>query len=131
MIFLAALMTITDSVEYGQWKNGTRNESVTLSIRPLIDKLAGAVANGVVGIAAVHSGMTGNASPSSISAAQLSNFKMYMFYAPMILVAVAAIVYYTKVKLSESRHEEIVKELETKLKAEKAEKDAKGATDAQ
>ncbi|GAX00617.1 glycoside-pentoside-hexuronide (GPH):cation symporter [Secundilactobacillus silagei] len=131
MIFLAALMTITDSVEYGQWKNGTRNESVTLSIRPLIDKLAGAVANGVVGIAAVHSGMTGNAAPSSISAAQLSNFKMYMFYGPMILVAVAAIVYYTKVKLSEARHEQIVKELETKLKAEKTEKDAKEAPDAQ
>lgn len=48
MIFLAALMTITDSVEYGQWKNGTRNESVTLSVRPLIDKLAGAIAMGVV-----------------------------------------------------------------------------------
>ncbi|PFR46112.1 MFS transporter, partial [Bacillus cereus] len=34
LIFLSALMTITDSVEYGQWKNGTRNEAVTLSIRP-------------------------------------------------------------------------------------------------
>ena len=53
---------------------------------------------------------------------------MYMFYGPMILVAVAAIVYYTKVKLSESRHEQIVKELETKLRAEK---DAKEASDAQ
>ncbi len=39
----------------------------------------------------------------------------------MILVAVA-IVYYTKVKLSESRHEQIVKELESKLKAEKPKK---------
>lgn len=41
LIFLATLMTITDSVEYGQLVNGTRNESVTLSVRPLIDKLAG------------------------------------------------------------------------------------------
>jgi lactose/raffinose/galactose permease len=131
MIFLAALMTITDSVEYGQWKNGTRNESVTLSVRPLIDKLAGAVANGIVGLAAVHCGMTGNASPSSISAGQLSLFKSFMFYGPMILIIVAAILYYTKVKLTEAKHKQIVKELETKLEAEKADKGKNTATDAQ
>lgn len=120
MIFLAALMTITDSVEYGQWKNGTRNESVTLSVRPLIDKLAGAVANGVVGVAAVHSGMIGNASPSSISASELMNFKVYMFYGPVILVVLAALVYFFKVKLTEDKHREIVTELEKKLEAEKS-----------
>lgn len=116
MIFLAALMTITDSVEYGQYKNGTRNESVTLSVRPLIDKLAGAIANGVVSLAAVHSGMIGNASPSSISAHELLNFKLFMFFAPMALIVIAALVYLLKVKLTESRHAEIVRELERKLK---------------
>jgi lactose/raffinose/galactose permease len=117
MIFLAALMTITDSVEYGQWKNGNRNESVTLSVRPLIDKLAGAIAMGVVGLAAVHSGMVGNAKPSSISAGELMNFKSYMFYAPMVLIVLAAFVYLTKVTLTEKRHAEIVRELEKDLKA--------------
>ena len=39
-------MTITDSVEYGQWKNGVRNEAVTLAMRPLLDKIAGAFSNG-------------------------------------------------------------------------------------
>lgn len=120
MIFLAALMTITDSVEYGQLKNGTRNESVTLSVRPLIDKLAGAFANGVVMLAALQSGMTGNAKPSDISASGLLQFKMFIFYIPVILIIVAAIVYLTKIKLSEKKHAEIVNELETKLKAEKA-----------
>ncbi|KRK32795.1 glycoside-pentoside-hexuronide (GPH):cation symporter [Loigolactobacillus bifermentans] len=117
MIFLAALMTITDSVEYGQWKNGNRNESVTLSVRPLIDKLAGAIAMGVVGLAAVHSGMVGNAKPSSISAGELLNFKSYMFYAPMVLIVLAALVYLTKVTLTEKRHAEIVRDLEKDLKA--------------
>lgn len=117
MIFLAALMTITDSVEYGQWKNGNRNESVTLSVRPLIDKLAGAIAMGVVGLAAVHSGMVGNAKPSSISAGELLNFKSYMFYAPMVLIVLAAVVYLTKVSLTEKRHGEIVRDLEKALRA--------------
>ncbi|WP_257611342.1 MFS transporter, partial [Oenococcus oeni] len=40
LIFLAALMTIADSVEYGQLKSGNRNESVTLVVRPLLDKQA-------------------------------------------------------------------------------------------
>lgn len=62
IMFLVVLMTITDSVEYGQWKLGTRHESVTLAIRPLLDKLAGAFANGVVGFAAVVAGMTGTLS---------------------------------------------------------------------
>lgn len=120
MIFLAALMTITDSVEYGQWKNGTRNESVTLAVRPLIDKLAGAFANGVVMLAALQSGMTGNAKPSDISASGLLQFKMFIFYIPIILIILAAIVYFGKIKLSEKRHAEIVEDLEKKLKAEKA-----------
>lgn len=120
MIFLAALMTITDSVEYGQWKNGTRNESVTLSVRPLIDKLAGAIANGVVAIAAVHAGMVGNAKPSDISTFQLLSFKSYMFFAPMVLIVIAALIYLFRVHLSEKEHGEIVNELETKLKAQKA-----------
>ena len=121
MIFLAALMTITDSVEYGQLKNGTRNESVTLSVRPLLDKVAGAIANSVVGLAAVHSGMIGNAKPSSISAGQLLNFRSYMFFAPIVLIVIAALVYLFKVKLSEAKHQAIVTELETKLKAAQSE----------
>lgn len=118
MIFLAALMTITDSVEYGQWKNGTRNESVTLSVRPLIDKLAGALANGMVILAAVNSGMVGHTKPSSIHPDQLLKFKGFMFFAPMILLVLSAFIYLAKVKLTEKKHQEIVNELQAKLSAE-------------
>ena len=90
LVFLAALMTITDSVEYGQLKSGTRNESVTLAVRPLLDKLAGAFANGVVVTAAIHAGMTGNAKPSDITNAGLLQFKMYMFFIPMALLVISA-----------------------------------------
>lgn len=124
MIFLAALMTITDSVEYGQWKNGTRNESVTLSVRPLIDKLAGAFSTGIVVIAAVHAGMTGNAKPSDITAHGMFIFHSFIFYMPMILLVVSALIYQFKVTLSEKRHAQIVKELESKLETEKVEEEA-------
>lgn len=116
IMFLVVLMTITDSVEYGQWKLGTRHESVTLAIRPLLDKLAGAFANGVVGFAAVVAGMTGSAKPSDITAHGLSMFKMFMFYGPMVLIIVSVLIYWRKVTLTEARHAEIVAELEARLK---------------
>jgi lactose/raffinose/galactose permease len=115
IMFLVVLMTITDSVEYGQWKLGTRHESVTLAIRPLLDKLAGAFANGIVGFAAVGAGMIGNAKPSDISAAGLLTFKSFMFYGPMILIAISTLIYWKKVTLTEKRHDEIVAELEARL----------------
>jgi len=123
MIFLAALMTITDSVEYGQWKNGVRNESVTLAVRPLIDKLAGAFSMGIVVLAAVNAGMTGNTKPSEISAHGLFIFHSFIFYIPLVLIAVAALIYQFKISLSEKRHAEIVKEIEAKLEAQEAKKE--------
>ena len=36
------ILTMTDTVEYGQLKTGKRNEAVILSVRPMLDKIAGA-----------------------------------------------------------------------------------------
>ena len=41
-IQMTAILSLTDSIEYGQLKNGRRNEAVTLSVRPMLDKIAGA-----------------------------------------------------------------------------------------
>jgi len=38
------LMFLSDTVEYGQWKLGKRNEAITFSVQPLINKLGGALA---------------------------------------------------------------------------------------
>lgn len=56
---LVTVLTLTDAIEYGQLKNGERNEAVTLSIRPMIDKLTGAFSNGLVSFIAITCGMTG------------------------------------------------------------------------
>jgi len=64
--------------------------------------------------------MTGNAKPSDISTSGLLQFKMFMFYIPIILLIISAFVYFKKISLSEKRHAEIVNDLEKKLRAEKA-----------
>lgn len=112
MVFLIVLMVITDSVEYGQLKLGHRDESLALSVRPLLDKFGGAVANGVVGQVAILAGMTTGATASSITATGRTNFKLMMFAVPAVLLVIAICVFAKKVILSEQKHAEIVAELE-------------------
>ncbi|MCD7119716.1 glycoside-pentoside-hexuronide (GPH):cation symporter [Limosilactobacillus agrestis] len=112
IIFLVVLMTITDSVEYGQLKLGHRDESLTLSVRPLLDKFGGAVANGVVGAATVAAGMTGGATAATVTAHGVSIFKIYMFLIPIALILVGIIIFALKVKLDEKSHAQIVTKLE-------------------
>ncbi|BCG57257.1 glycoside-pentoside-hexuronide (GPH):cation symporter [Paenibacillus sp. URB8-2] len=112
LIFLVALMTITDSVEYGQLKLGHRDESLTLSVRPLLDKLAGAISNLVVGITAVAASMTAGATAATITNHDRFIFKFAMLGVPAVIILVGAFVFFKKVKLDEKMHASIVDELE-------------------
>lgn len=116
LIFLSVLMTITDSVEYGQWKNGVRKEAVTLSLRPLLDKLAGAFSNAIVGFVAIAAGMTGSATASDITASGIRTYHLYAFVIPGVLMLVSMIIFIWKITLTEKKHAEIVKELESRYK---------------
>ena len=112
LIFLVVLMTITDSVEYGQLKLGHRDEALVLCVRPLIDKLGGAITSAIVGFTAVWVGMSGKATAASITPENLLNFQLIMFAAPFILIVIAGFIYRAKVSLTEEKHAEIVRELE-------------------
>ena len=112
LVFLVVLMTITDTVEYGQLKIGHRDESLILSIRPLINKLSGAVTSAIVGFTAVWVGMSGGATADSITDANKFTFEMIMFATPIVFLIIATLIYKTKVKLTEEKHAEIVRELE-------------------
>ena len=113
LVFLVVLMTITDTVEYGQLKLGHRDEALVLCVRPLIDKLGGAITSAIVGFTAVWVGMSGNkVTAESITPDNLLNFQIIMFAIPFILLIIATFIYKAKVKLTEEKHAEIVRELE-------------------
>lgn len=114
LIFLVVLMTITDSVEYGQLKLGHRDEAVCLCVRPLVDKFAGAVSSGIIGLAAIWVGMTGSASASGLTADNMMRLQIIMFAAPIVLMIIGALIYLAKVTLTEQEHARIVEELEEK-----------------
>ncbi|WP_407929108.1 glycoside-pentoside-hexuronide (GPH):cation symporter [Agrilactobacillus fermenti] len=114
-IFMAVILTLTDTIEYGQLKNGTRNEAVTLAIRPMLDKLSSAISTEIIGLVAVAAGMTGTATAASMTSSGISLFKLVAFWAGLLLHILALIIYVLKVKVSEKRHAEIVIELQNKL----------------
>ena len=112
LVFLVVLMTITDSVEYGQLKLGHRDEAVCLCVRPLVDKFAGAVSSGIIGLVAIWVGMTGGASAADITQENLFHFQIVMFAAPIVLMIIASFIYRAKVTLTEAEHAKIVAKLE-------------------
>ena len=117
LISMTAILTMTDSVEYGQLKTGRRNEAVTLSVRPMLDKIAGALSNGIVGFIAVAAGMVGSATATDMTAANIHTFKIFAFYTPLALIIVSLIVFIVTVKIDEKEHERIVAQLEHQLDA--------------
>ena len=90
-------MTITDTVEYGQLKIGHRDESLILSIRPLVNKLSGAVTSAIVGFTAVWVGMSGKATADSITDSNKMMFELIMFAVPIVFILIATLL--TKQKL--------------------------------
>ena len=111
-IQMTAILSLTDSIEYGQLKTGKRNEAVTLSVRPMLDKIAGALSNGLVGVAA---GMVGSATAADMTAANVRTFETFAFYIPLAFIVLSLLVFMFTVKIDEKMHERIVIELEEKL----------------
>ena len=122
-IQMTAILTITDSVEYGQWKTGKRNEAVTLSVRPMLDKIAGALSNSIVGFVAIAAAMTNDVDPALLTTGNIETFKTAAFYAPLVVIILAFIVFARKVTLTEVKHGEIVSILQQSLTRSEATED--------
>jgi melibiose permease/lactose/raffinose/galactose permease len=105
------LMFLTDSVEYGEWKFGKRNDSVTFSLQPFINKMGGAIASGVVGATVIISGMSDAVSAADMTESGIVILKMAMMVFPLICIVVGFLVYRAKFILDEAMYTKIVEEL--------------------
>ena len=111
-IQLLMLMFLADTIEYGQWKLGKRNDSITFSIQPLINKIGGAFATGIVSITLMITGIKQDAVASeTIDGLGKLIFKNSMLIIPLILIAIGYYIYIKKYELNEERYAQIVKEL--------------------
>ena len=107
------LMFLADTVEYGQWKLGKRNESITFSIQPFINKIGGAIATGVVSITLLLSGVkTEGGTAEVIDAAGKLTIKSAMFVLPLVFILLGYVIYLKKYKIDEEFYGQILKDLE-------------------
>ena len=109
------LMFLADTVEYGHWKLGKRNESVTFSIQPVINKLGGALSTGFVSLTLLLSGIKiDGGTVDAIDASGKLIFKCAMFALPLVFILVGYVVYLKKYKIDEQFYGEILQDLEGK-----------------
>ncbi len=117
-IQLLMLMFLADSIEYGQWKLGKRNESITFSLQPFINKMGGAIASGILGLTLIFSGINeaeqiGEAADSVklVTEQGLLMLKISMLIIPLVFILVGYLVYFFKYKIDKEFYEKIVSEL--------------------
>lgn len=108
------LMFLTDTVEYGQWKLGRRNESITFSVQPFINKIGGAIGSGIVGATLIISGINSAATPSDVTAAGLTIMKTAMLILPLVFIVAGYFIYRAKFKIDEGTYSSIISDLKAR-----------------
>ena len=110
-IQLLMLMFLADTVEYGQWKLGRRNESITFSVQPFINKIGAALANGVVMVTVVLSGINAAVRPEDVTTSGLLMMKFSMLILPLICIVAGYLIYLFKYKIDQAMFDQILSDL--------------------
>ena len=105
------LMFLADTIEYGQWKLGKRNDSVTFSVQPFINKIGAAIATGVVTVTLIISGINEAESAATVTPEGLFIMKAAMMIFPLIAIVLGYVVYRKKYKIDGEFYERIVEDL--------------------
>ena len=109
------LMFLADTVEYGHWKLGKRNESITFSVQPLINKIGGALSTAVVSMTLIIAGIkVDGGTVDAIDASGKLMMKVSMFALPLVFIVAGYIIYLKKYKISETFYQEILYDLEAR-----------------
>ena len=126
-IQLLMLLFLADSVEYGEWKLGKRNEAASFAVQPFINQFGGAISKGIVSFTLIISGINmianeiADAGNNTELAQQILNstpgsavwiMKISMMILPLILILVGFVLYQKKFKIDETFYAQIVKDLE-------------------
>ncbi|HOJ80548.1 MAG TPA: glycoside-pentoside-hexuronide (GPH):cation symporter [Clostridiales bacterium] len=113
-IQILMLMFLSDTIEYGQWKLGRRNDSVTLSLQPFINKIGNAIASGIVGATVIISGISQAASAADVTEEGLVILKAAMFILPLICILAGYVVYRLKYKIDSKMYSQILADLQAR-----------------
>jgi len=110
-IQLLMLMFLADCVDYGHWKLGKRNDSISFSLQPFINKLAGAIANGIVSAVIILSGIKEARSHLDVTEGGLTMMKTAMLIFPLVCILISYLIYRFKYKIDAQTYQKIIGEL--------------------
>jgi melibiose permease/lactose/raffinose/galactose permease len=106
-IQLLMLLFLADTVDYGHWKLGKRNDSVTFSLQPFIYKVASAAATGITGAVAAVTGLNHAPSNFLLTGGDLLLFKSAMFILPLLCILVGYLIYHFAFHIDEEEYAKI------------------------
>ncbi len=135
LIQLLNYVMLADTIEYGQWKLGTRNESIVYSLNPFITKLASAFQVGIFSLTMILSGLNPYAekisqldSNTALSRSEVLRLggevvagippgatlvmRVFMLGLPLLLILACYFIYRSRYKLDEATYAKILRELE-------------------
>lgn len=119
------VVCLADIVEYGEWKLGKRNESVTFSLQSFISKLSGGFASAIEGFTVIIAGITAAKEEGTpVTEQGIWILKTAMFIIPLLLILIGAAMVLIKYKIDEKFYKKIVAELEVRNAAQIAEAEA-------
>jgi melibiose permease len=140
-IQVLVLVMLADTIEYGHWKLGTRNESIVFAINPFVTKLATAVQTIVVAITLAASGLNRNViepltelsenspTPLSTEAARafisanvtdsmLLGLRTSMIVLPLLMIVLSYLIYRWKYRIDSKFFSEITADLANRMNQE-------------
>jgi len=127
---------LADTIEYGQWKLGTRNESVIFSVNPFVVKLATSIQILVVSITLAITKLNRdvikpltdeinlnkpdndwirNFIGTNVTGEMRFGLRMSMLFIPFLFVLASFLLYRFKFKIDENMHQKITEELRVRV----------------
>ena len=109
--FMLVILTVilSEVVDYGEYKMGTRNESILFSTQTFVVKLAGAFSAFVSGIGLKIIGYKAN---QTQSATAIAGMRIIMIAIPAVLMLVCLLVYFKGYRLGDKNYRRILAELD-------------------
>lgn len=138
-IQVLVLVMLADTIEYGQWKLGTRNESIIFAINPFVTKLAtsfqvlvvtmtlafSGLQDNVIGVLARMKELNPNLSTedariqiaSTVTPEMLISLRISMIVVPLLLILASYAIYRSKYKIDDQMYQQILKDLNDRIDA--------------
>jgi melibiose permease/lactose/raffinose/galactose permease len=125
-IQLLMLLFLADSIEYGEWKLGKRNEAASFAVQPFINQFGGAASKGIVSFTLIVSGINmiaNDAAANPDKAAEIIAatpgsaiwiMKLSMMILPLICILIGFVLYIKKFKIDEGMYAKILDDLKAR-----------------